>query len=367
MIARNSSNDGEDAGPNVSISAEKKPVVFVKAPSEDPDTFRVRSRSILRVPSLATRSTSSETHRASNHQSSPGSDGLERLSNAATSGFGKVNYNSINVPIKGNYGYPVGGFTAWTPHGTGNPNTIGSGHPAFVNYRADEMVMMDHNHQQQQLHFKFSSGNGTSILQPRWPMNVGGDVQAHQPPSSPTSSPIVAQRIPPYSPIRIRSSRGRSRHLSSSIPPGRHTPPTTAGLAMDVGISSSSSFTPSGPPARSFPVSNRGMGRRPIPPPLVQSRQYDSQTIMNETSAPEELQMLKNTNSSLDNLVEASQTKLFADVGPEDAKTNESVVVPPGDDEQVTIPSNEIAENSSAMLFNNSNNTTNTYEEREAI
>jgi hypothetical protein len=232
------------------------------------------TRSILRVPSLASASGSVETHRAGNQQ--PRVEDSNRIRMLTSSmNDGRIDYSSITAGVgslkdnscSGDYS----GYSGRMGNGTG---------PIFVNYRPEEMVSAD-----QQQHRSYSM--------PSKQMNWGREdhhvpgghpSRTGTPPTPPVASPVVMRGMPPYSPIRIRSSRGAHRQAA---PLGRKSP------SLMTDTSSSLSSAPRPHPARTFPVSHRGMGRRPIPPPPpVTSRNHgvDGDQLFFSTG---ELQMFK--------------------------------------------------------------------------
>jgi hypothetical protein len=179
-------------------------------------TVALDSRSLLRVPSL--NSSTSATYR-----SKAVSDHVDRSSLCS---FSIVDYT----------GSPLHHHTI-LPHWVGvNKVTQGqqNGLPAYVNYRPEEM-------------------NRTPD---GWQLSSNCHLQGNWAVAAEKSSPVVGaneKTISPYSPNRIRSSRGAYRRSIGSAS-AENTQTTNTNKLNETGSSSK----------RAFPVSNRGMGRRNI-------------------------------------------------------------------------------------------------------
>lgn len=175
-------------------------------------SLAIDTRSILRVPSLNSSTSASTT----------------RPNNLSDHSVGIVDYT---------------GSPLHQPTTTAHPaNKYLAGHharpPAYVNYRPEEMNLTPEG-------WQFSSKLNTHG---NW-LDTNGMTHSRK------VIDIGKQTMSPYSPIRIRSSRGAGRRhsLSNSV---NNSPGAIPGQLDD-----SSTATPA---VRGFPVSNRGMGRRTV-------------------------------------------------------------------------------------------------------
>lgn len=175
-------------------------------------SLAIDTRSILRVPSLNSSTSASTT----------------RPNNLSDHSVGIIDYTGSPLHQATTAAHPANKYLA--------------GHharpPAYVNYRPEEMNLTPEG-------WQFSSKYNT---QGNWPSTNG------MMPSRKVID-IGKQTLSPYSPIRIRSSRGAARRhsLSNSV--------TTSPSAIASQLDNSSTATST---VRGFPVSNRGMGRRTI-------------------------------------------------------------------------------------------------------
>jgi hypothetical protein len=165
------------------------------------------TRSILRVPSLNSSTSASTT----------------RPKNLPDHSIGIIDYT---------------GSPLHQPTTTTYPTSHHVGPPAYVNYRPEEMNLTPDG-------WQFSSKYNA---QGHWP-GTNGIM------SSRKVIEIGKQTLSPYSPIRIRSSRGAGRRhsLNNSV----NNSPSAIVSQLDESSTSTSTV-------RGFPVSNRGMGRRNI-------------------------------------------------------------------------------------------------------
>jgi hypothetical protein len=177
------------------------------------------TRSILRVPSLnSSASASASTARPTNLPE-------ERSS---VSSIGILDYTGSPLRQHTTAKYPANKFLAGHQLGP----------PAYVNYRPEEMNLTQDGWQ---LSSKY---NGQGV----WP-GINGMMPSRK------VIEIGHQTMSPYSPIRIRSSRGAPRRhsMSSSV----NNSPSAVSSPLDDSSTTTSS-------SRGFPISNRGMGRRKI-------------------------------------------------------------------------------------------------------
>jgi len=190
------------------------------------------SRSILRVPSLATAG-SGETP-SSGHDSQD----KDLARNSASSSY--TGTPPTNARHRSPFGHRVGGW-ATSP----SPVRANVGPPIYVNYRPEDIAEA-WAHQYSNYPGKQGPpppGPWMHAHAPTPPNGVGGNSAALRTP----------QGMPPYSPIRIRSGRGARRMSNSTAI--RHTS-SSESIATASTVAASST--------RSFPVSNRGKGRRNI-------------------------------------------------------------------------------------------------------
>lgn len=216
---------------------------------ETPSSTSVDSRSILRVPSLASTAGSHETRPSARSEHEDCALALFEAKHQARSNNSNVR-DFTGTPMRRQSILVANGSSPWaTP-----PVRMHSGHgpPVFVNYRPEEMNLKAES-------WPFHPTNQAPV---QW---MGGG----HPTTPPQRLGVRTQGMPPYSPIRIRSGRG-ARRLSMG---NNNAPHVTSGPSTD----------PS--PSKSFPVSNRGMGRRNVAAAL--SRQAnagnDELTMLSKT------------------------------------------------------------------------------------
>lgn len=157
------------------------------------------------------------------------------------------------------------------------------GPPAYVNYRPDEMNLTSDG-------WQFSNKYHS---QEKWP-NTTGTMPSRK------MNEMGQQTISPYSPIRIRSSRGVPRRLSLSNSVSNSPSASTSQLDYP---SSVTSFT------QGFPVSNRGKGRLKI---VASSSNSTKDSSVKTNDEVEILKNLKATNlSTLDDSQQKSNEGKF--------------------------------------------------------
>lgn len=191
------------------------------------------SRSILRVPSLATA--------GSGETPSPGADPQDKDQGRSSASSSYTGTPPTNARHRSPFGHRGGGWAT-------SPSSVRAnvGPPIYVNYRPEDMAEA---WAHQYSNYPGKQGPPTpgpwmhSHAGPTPHHGVGGNAAAlHSP-----------QGMPPYSPIRIRSGRGARRMTASAGI--RHSPSSESTSTVSTMAASST---------RSFPVSNRGKGRRNI-------------------------------------------------------------------------------------------------------
>lgn len=207
-------------------------------------TLALDTRSILRVPSLNS-STSNSTTRPTNLPEAPSS----------ISSVGIVDYTGSPLHQHTTTAHPASKFLGGHQLGP----------PAYVNYRPEEMNLTPDGWQ---FSTKFNGQGNWSSANAMIP--------------SPKVIEIGQQTMSPYSPIRIRSTRGvpRRHSLSNSVSSSLST------SQMDDSNTTTSS-------SRGFPVSNRGMGRRKIG-----SSSSNATEVHSSTKTNDEVVMLTNLKSN---------------------------------------------------------------------
>ena len=189
------------------------------------------SRTILRVPSLATAGSSDTPSLSADPQDK----------DPAPSNY------SGNAPAtprhRTRFGHRGGSAGVWgTPPSSVRSNT---GPPIYVNYRPEDMVTTEG----WAAHAPYSYPSKQP--QPQPPSSSNAWMHAQGLHGSTNVHTTTHQAMPPYSPIRIRSGRGARRLSNASAV--RHTS----------SFESASTAASAVPPPRTFPVSNRGgKGRR---------------------------------------------------------------------------------------------------------
>jgi len=228
------------------------------------------SRSILRVPSLATAGSNDAPSSSSEHQDK---DPARNSSNSSAAGGSSYtgtpphHHAANNTRHRSPFAHR-GAAASW---GT-SPSSVRSavGPPIYVNYRPEEMNMAANTEV-----WQYYPGKAAPPPPGSW---MHGHAAA-QHPGAQQGGNVRAQGMPPYSPIRIRSTRGAPRRLSLSSNAAasiRHTP------------SGDSSSTVPSASTRSFPVSNRGKGRRHVAASL------SSKSVASDVGSSETLTMLQN-------------------------------------------------------------------------
>ena len=206
------------------------------------------SRTILRVPSLATAG-SSETP-----SSGPDAQDKDHSRDSACSSFSGT--SPTNPRHRSPFGHRGGSVNGWST--SPSPGRANVGPPIYVNYRPEDMMTES---------WAAHSAYTYSGKQPHpQPLNSSTAwMHGQGPPPTPHGSSNLRnngapQGMPPYSPIRIRSGRGARRLSNASTI--RHASSSE---------SVSTTVMPAAP-ARTFPVSNRGgKGRRTLMAPVLSS------------------------------------------------------------------------------------------------
>lgn len=188
--------------------------------SKSPSSSSVDSHSILRVPSLNSSSGVSDGRHAemSEREEDSLTESTRNRSHLPESKGPPHRRNSYSSRYQS-------AVWATSPSGGGR---VYQGPPGFVNYIPEEMNLTSDGWQLASAQNLPSQGT--------WIISQNS-----------TSSPPQQHGMPPYSPIRIRSARGGTRRLPVSGSSSTSTPHVTSQSEAS--------------PSRSFPVSNRGMGR----------------------------------------------------------------------------------------------------------
>ena len=170
------------------------------------------TRSILRVPSLNSSTSVSTT----------------RPKNLPDQTIGIIDYNGSPLHQPTTTTHPANKYLAGHHVGL----------PAYVNYRPEEMNLTPEG-------WQFSSKFNA---QGNWP-GANGMIPSRK------VIELGNQSLSPYSPIRIRSSRGAGR---------RHSLNNSVNNSPSAIVSQLNESSPSTSSVRGFPVSNRGIGRRNV-------------------------------------------------------------------------------------------------------
>lgn len=204
------------------------------------------SRSILRVPSLAS------TNGVAVNRSKNVSDYIDGSSGSATDmQDGLARSASTTRMIVDYTGSPLRHCSV----GRNNSNAVNmhfgqrNGPPAYVNFSPEEINLTANG-------WKLSSNSKSHGL---WtdPRNVRATQNTEN---------EGGQTLSPYSPLRIRSTRGARRHSLNSVSACNSSTSIRSSPSNDSAISRS----------RGFPISNRGKGRQTIVANPSVSRNYES-------------------------------------------------------------------------------------------